>query len=186
MNGAVEEIYSPAKFPDDGTVETGARTVGRHRAHHAARIRGRHLAVALRSRSESRGYADLPDGKIEITAEMPLRELMRGFFDKLKSISSGYASLSYEFIGMRQADVVRLDMLVAEEPVPAFARIVRAPRADEAEQIVEKLEGLLPKQLFELKIQAKSERPHHRLAPQSPRCARTSPATSTAATSRAR
>src|SRR6202041_3087805 len=65
----------------------------------------------------------LPDGKLQVNAEMPLRELMRGFFDKLKSVSSGYASLSYELIGMREADCVRLDILVAEEPVPAFARI---------------------------------------------------------------
>jgi GTP-binding protein LepA len=59
---------------------------------------------------------------------MPLRELMRGFFDRLKSISSGFASLSYELIGMRDADVVRLDLLIAEEPVPAFTRIVSRRR----------------------------------------------------------
>jgi len=88
---------------------------------------------------------------------MPLRELMRGFFDRLKSISSGFASLSYELIGMRTADVVRLDILVAEEPVPAFARIVSRRRVDhEAEAMVEKLENLLPRQLFELKIQART------------------------------
>ena len=81
---------------------------------------------------------------------------MRGFFDRLKSVSSGYASLSYELIGMRTADVIRLDILVAEEPVPAFARIVsRRRQQTEAESLVEKLETLLPKQMFELKIQAK-------------------------------
>lgn len=82
---------------------------------------------------------------------------MRGFFDRLKSVSSGYASLSYELIGMREADVVRLDVLVAEEPVPAFARIVSRRRVQqEAEAMVEKLEKLLPRQLFVLKIQAKA------------------------------
>ena len=58
------------------------------------------------------------DGRIEMVVEMLLRELMRGFFDKLKNISSGYASLSYEILSERPADVVRLDVLVAEEPVP--------------------------------------------------------------------
>src|SRR5207248_5356281 len=83
----------------------------------------------------------LPDGKIELQAEMPLRELMRGFFDKLKSVSSGFASLGYRLKGMRDADVVRLDILVAEEPVPAFARIVSRRRVGaEAEAMVEKLE----------------------------------------------
>src|SRR3990167_7798835 len=88
--------------------------------------------------------------------EMPLRELMRGFFDRLKSVSSGYASLSYELAGLRDADVVRLDVLVAEEAVPAFARIVSRRRMqEEAESLVEKLQKLLPRQMFELKIQAK-------------------------------
>ena len=82
---------------------------------------------------------------------------MRGFFDRLKSASSGFASLSYEIIGMREASVVRLDILVAEELVPAFSRIVSERRVNtEAELLVEKLEKLLPRQLFELKIQAKA------------------------------
>jgi GTP-binding protein LepA len=99
----------------------------------------------------------LPDGKTETHAKMPLRELMRGFFDRLKSVSSGYASLSYKMIGMRPADVVRLDVLVAEEPVQAFARIVSKRRVQtEAEAMVEKLEKLLPRQMFELKIQART------------------------------
>ena len=99
----------------------------------------------------------MPDGKVKLASEMPLRELMRTFFDKLKSVSSGFASLSYELIGLRTADVVRLDVLVAEELVPAFARIVSKRRVStEAESLVEKLEELLPKQLFELKIQAKT------------------------------
>ena len=87
---------------------------------------------------------------------MPLRELMRGFFDKLKNISSGYASLSYEILPERPADVVRLDVLVAEEPVPAFARVVASRRVEEeAEKMVEKLHSIMPKQLFNTKIQAK-------------------------------
>lgn len=95
------------------------------------------------------------DGRIELTAEMPLRELMRGFFDKVKNISSGYASLSYEFLEERIADVVKLEIFVAEEPVPAFARVVSRRRVqEEAERMVEKLRDILPKQLFVVKIQA--------------------------------
>lgn len=95
------------------------------------------------------------DGRIELTAEMPLRELMRGFFDKVKNISSGYASLSYEFLEERVADVVKLEIFVAEEPVPAFARVVSRRRVvEEGERMVEKLHGILPRQQFVLKIQA--------------------------------
>jgi len=157
-NGTLEEIYAPSRFPDQGDL---------------VRVREMWATVHVITPNEYVGLigklfyeheavvgdtATLPDGKVELKAEMPLRELMRGFFDRLKSVSSGFASLSYELIGMRDADVIRLDVLVAEEPVPAFARIVsRRSVREEAERMVEKLEKLLPRQLFELKIQAKAE-----------------------------
>jgi len=95
------------------------------------------------------------DGRIELIVEMPLRELMRGFFDKVKNASSGYGSLSYEFLDLRSADVVKLEIYVAEEPVPAFARVVSRRRVvEEGERMVEKLHDILPKQLFVVKIQA--------------------------------
>ncbi len=97
------------------------------------------------------------DGRIELVSEMPLRELMRGFFDRVKNVSSGYASLSYEFLDERVADVVRLDILVAEEEVPAFARIISRRRVqEEAEKMVEKLADILPRQMQVTKIQAQS------------------------------
>lgn len=95
------------------------------------------------------------DGRIELIVEMPLRELMRGFFDKVKNASSGYASLSYELLDERPADVVKLEIHVAEEPVPAFARVVSRRRVvEEAERMVEKLHEVLPRQQFVTKIQA--------------------------------
>jgi len=88
---------------------------------------------------------------------MPLRELMRGFFDKLKSVSSGYASISYKISDMREADVVKLDILVSEEPVVAFTKIISRRRVNiESEEAVEKLYKILPRQLFVIKIQAKA------------------------------
>ncbi len=95
------------------------------------------------------------DSRTSITAEMPLRELMRNFFNKVKSGSSGYASLSYETIEKRVADVAKIEMLVAEEPVPAFARIVSRQTVErESKDMVERLYNLLPQQLFATKIQA--------------------------------
>jgi GTP-binding protein LepA len=89
---------------------------------------------------------------------MPLRELMRGFFDELKSVSSGFASLSYSITpGVKEANVMRLDILVAEEIVPAFTKIVSEKRVEEeSKKAVEKLHDILPKQLFTIKIQAKA------------------------------
>lgn len=95
------------------------------------------------------------DGRIELSAEMPLRELMRGFFDKVKNASSGYASLSYEYLDDRAADVVKLEIFVADEPVPAFARVVAQRRVvEEGDRMVEKLKDILPRQNFTVKIQA--------------------------------
>jgi GTP-binding protein LepA len=86
---------------------------------------------------------------------MPLRELMRNFFDELKSATSGYASISYDFAEMRTADVTRLDILLADEIIPAFTRVIARRRAlEEAEDAVEKLHEIMPRQQFEMKVQA--------------------------------
>ena len=80
---------------------------------------------------------------------------MRRFFDELKSLTSGFASLAYEVAGLELANVVRLDVLVAEEPVLAFTRVVPRGRLErEAKEVVGRLAELLPRQLFILKIQA--------------------------------
>jgi GTP-binding protein LepA len=157
-DGSVEEIYAPARFPDDGTVK-GIREMWTKTAVITPPEYIGGITQLLYEHEAMVGNTEtLPDGKTLLSAEMPLRELMRGFFDRLKSVSSGFASLSYEMLGMRTADVVRLDVLVADELMPAFSRIVSRQRLQhDAESIVEKLEELLPKQMFELKIQARSQ-----------------------------
>ncbi len=157
MNGMAERVYSPAKFPDDGTAKEVREMWAKVTVMCPPEYLGAITQLLYEHEAVVGDTQTLPDGKAQLAAEMPLRELMRGFFDRLKSVSSGYASLSYELIGMRIADVIRLDVLVAEEPVPAFARIVSRRRIQhEAEAMVERLEKLLPRQMFELKIQAKS------------------------------
>ncbi|QQG38348.1 MAG: elongation factor 4 [Candidatus Kaiserbacteria bacterium] len=155
-NGKVEEIYAPARFPDDGTVAKVREVWAKVFVISPPDYIGGVSQLLYEHEAKVGETETMPDGKMQLSAEMPLRELMRGFFDRLKSISSGFASLSYELQGLREADVTRLDVLVAEELVPAFARIVSRRRLQtEAEAMVERLEKLLPRQLFELKIQAK-------------------------------
>lgn len=92
---------------------------------------------------------------LEVT--LPLRELMRNFFDELKSLSSGFASLSYRLSDSKPAAVVRLDVLINDELVPAFSRIVAAGRVEEeAQAVAERLKELLPRQLIMVKIQARA------------------------------
>jgi len=87
--------------------------------------------------------------------EVPLSAILVDFYDKLKSVSSGYASLNYEFLGYRETDVVRMDILVAGEPVEALATIVYRDAVQEVgRRVVDALKKVLPRQMFEVKIQA--------------------------------
>ncbi len=108
---------------------------------------------------EKRGvYIDteyLDADRVILHYEIPLSAILVDFYDKLKSVSSGYASLNYEFFGYREADVLKMDILVATEPVEALATIVyRDTAQDVGRRIVQSLKKVLPRQMFEVKIQA--------------------------------
>ena len=156
-NGKRETIYSPIHFPDDGSVAeihepwvTMKIITPSEYISALVQILYEHEGVTLDSET-------FGGGQTMFKVEMPLRELMRNFFARVKTASSGFASLSYEIGEMRPADVVRLDILVAEELVPAFSRVVARRRVqEEAETAVEKLYSILPRQQFVTKIQARS------------------------------
>lgn len=96
--------------------------------------------------------------RMRLLVHMPLRELMHGFFDALKSTTSGYASLAYDMLDWRTADVCRLDILVAEEEVAALSRIISHRRLEgESRALVERLKKELPRQQFVVKIQARAD-----------------------------
>ena len=87
--------------------------------------------------------------------EFPLAEIIVDFYDKLKSISKGYASFDYEFADFRPSDLVKLDILLNGEPVDALSIIVHRDKAyEKGKALVEKLRGVIPRQLFEVAIQA--------------------------------
>jgi GTP-binding protein LepA len=156
--GVREVVYTPAKFPEHGDIalieEPWAKVIIITPPDSLSVL----IQLLYEHEAETLGTETYHDGRIEMTVEMPLRELMRGFFDTLKNISSGYASLSYEILPERPADVVRLDILIAEELVPAFARVIARRRVqEEAEKMVEKLHDTMPKQLFTTKIQARTQ-----------------------------
>ena len=106
-------------------------------------------------RGEFEGIDYQPGDRTLIHYDLPLAELIHDFYDQLKSRSKGYASLDYELSGYREADLVKLDILVAGQPVDALAMIVpRQQAASQGRKLAEKLRTLIPRQMFEVAIQA--------------------------------
>ena len=154
-NGDVEMVYTPIHFPDHGQYTS---------------VREPWILLTIITPHDyvsplmqlfpphEATVADLADwghDRVRIKLAMPLRELMRNFFNEVKSSSSGYASIVYEPLEMRPADVTRLDVYVAEERVAAFSRVIPEYRdREESEEVVEKLEKILPTEMFRVKIQA--------------------------------
>ncbi len=150
-------IYSPSMFPDHGQVEDVREPWVKLSIITPDTYTGPIYQLLYDHEAELSDTITFGDGRAKLIIHMPLRELMRNFFDELKSISSGYASLSYEFEEMRKAEVTRLDILVADEPVEAFTRVVAHRRVEEeARKAVEKLKNVLPRQLFVTKIQGRA------------------------------
>ena len=153
-NGKKEKIYSPYYFPDDGNIEKVLEPWVDLKIITPVQYVGNIMQLLFDHEAEVGDTENFGDNRSTISIKMPLRELMRNFFDELKSTSSGYGSISYEIGEMRDANVTRLDVLVADEIVPAFSKVISKKRAEEeAENAVEKLAKILPRQMFSLKIQ---------------------------------
>ncbi len=156
-NGEKKMVYSPAFFPDHGSYKTVREPWVSAQIITPPAYVGNIITLLYEHEAEVGDSEIFGGNRTSMKVNMPLRELMRNFFDRLKSASSGYASLSYTITEMREAHVARLDLLVAEEIVPAFSRVVSERRAqEEAEDAAEKLYAILPRQLFVVKIQAKA------------------------------
>lgn len=155
-DGQIESIYAASRFPEHGSNVTIREPWVLGQIMTPPDYLGNIMTLLYEHEAGIIDTENFADGRTLLTVEMPLRELMRGFFDKLKNASSGYASLSYEIAELRPASVARLDVLLAEEIVPAFSRVVGMVRAEiEAKAVVEKLSQTLPRQQFVIKIQAK-------------------------------
>ncbi len=111
------------------------------------------LTVARRGTFVTMSY--LSETTVEMLWEIPLSELIMDFFDKLKSHTKGYASLDYEFLGYKQSDLVKLDILLSGKPIDALSFIVHREKAYERGRVLtEKLKEIIPRQMFEVPIQA--------------------------------
>ncbi len=154
-DGVTENIYTAIHFPDHGEVVKVREpwiitTIITPHAYISPIMELLHKYEATVIDMEDWG-----DSRVRVDMEMPLRELMRGFFDTIKSASSGYASISYEAGELRDAAVTRMDVYVAEERVAAFSKVIPEYRIEEeANDAVEKLYKILPQEWFKVKLQS--------------------------------
>ena len=155
--GKTVTVYSPALFPEDHEVVRVMEPLVSMKIITPPEYLGVIMQSVFEHEGEVSATENFGENRTALVLVMPLRELMRNFFDEIKSVSSGFASISYEIADSREADVIRMDILVADEPVVAFTRVVSRRRLEEeAKLAVEKLHRVLPKQMFTLKIQAKA------------------------------
>ena len=163
-NNKKEKVYSPYFFPDDGDIQSVLEPWVDVKIITPIEYLGNIMQLLFDHEAEigeTENFGDLSGlhsgNRNVLSVKMPLRELMRNFFDELKSTSSGYGSISYELSEMRKANVTRLDIVIADEVIPAFSKVISKKRAEEeAEKSVIKLASLLPRQMFTLKIQGKA------------------------------
>jgi len=156
-NGKEETIYSPHLFPDDGNIIKVFEPWVNVKIIAPSIYTSQLMPFLYEHEAEVRTTENFGDNRSAIGLSMPLRELMRNFFDDMKSLTSGYASISYEIGEYKEADVVRLDIVVADEIMPAFTRVISRRRIeDEARAQVERLQKVIPRQQFAFKIQGKA------------------------------
>jgi GTP-binding protein LepA len=149
------EIDNPSRMPDPVYIEAVREPYVRMEVHVPNEYVGNVLKLCEEKRGIQKDIRYLTSTRVIITYEMPFAEIMYDFFDKLKSGTRGYASLDYEIIDYREADLVKLDILINADPVDAFSVIVhRQNAAHIGRSLALKLKRSIPRQMFEVVIQA--------------------------------
>lgn len=155
VRGDVHEIDNPSKMPPPGDIVKLEEPIITAMIMTNEEYIGGILALLEEKRGVQKGFDYISTTRVLLTYELPLNEIVLDFYDRLKSISRGYASLDYHFSGYREADLVKLDVLVAGEPVDALSLVVHKDFAySRGRSLVDKMRKLIPRQLFEVPIQA--------------------------------
>jgi len=153
--GEVVEVNNPQKFPEPSSIEQIEEPI----IDATVITREEYIGEILKLLEEKRGvqkkFEYIGGGRVLLLYEMPLNEIVLDFYDRLKSASRGYASLDYHLSGYRVSPMVKLDVLVAGEPVDALSMVVHRDFAYErGKLLIERLRKLIPRQMFEVALQA--------------------------------
>ena len=154
-DGTVVDVQNPAEMPPLEKIERIEEPYITASIITPAEYVGPIMQLCQDRRGVQTGFTYLDQSRVELRYDMPLSEILFDFFDKLKSVSRGYASFDYEFAGYKPSELVKLDILINGKPVDALSVIVHKDKAyQRGRQLVDKLKEIIPRQLFEVAIQA--------------------------------
>jgi GTP-binding protein LepA len=154
-DGSVIDIHAPSEMPDSTKLEKFEEPFIKAQIITKAEYIGPIISLCMDKRGVIKNQNYLTTDRVELSFEMPLAEIVFDFFDKLKTISRGYASLDYHVIGVQESDMVKLDVMLNGEKVDALSAIVHRGKAQEwGRKLCEKLKELIPRHMFEVAIQA--------------------------------
>lgn len=154
-NGDVEMVDNPSNFPDPTVIDHVEEPYVNATIIVPKDYVGSVMELSQEKRGEYENMTYLDENRVMIHYALPLSEIIYDYFDRLKSVTRGYASLDYELAGYRPSDLVKVDILLNGDPVDALSAIVHREKAtSRGRQLVEKLRGLIPRQMFEIPVQA--------------------------------
>ncbi len=154
-DGETIPVHSPNDFPDPTRVAVVREPYIRASILTPKEYIGQIMELCQERRGEHAGMHYLSAERVQLTYDLPLAEIVLDFFDQLKSRTRGYASLDYELIGFRESDLVKLDILLAGDPVDALSMLVHRSKAYEAGRtLAERLRKTIPRQQYDVPIQA--------------------------------
>src|SRR5207237_5705046 len=154
-DGTVLEVDNPSKWPPQGEIARIDEPVILATILTNEEFVGNILKLVEEKRGRQKGFEYVSAARVMLSYELPLNEIVLDFYDRLKSVSRGYASLDYHLAGHWESPMVKLDILVAGDPVDALSIIVHREFAYErGKALVSKMRELIPRQMFEVPIQA--------------------------------
>ena len=154
-NGEMLEVDNPAKLPPPTAIDYSEEPDGTATTIVPKDFVGTIMELSQDKRGEYQSMEYLDETRVSVVYHLPLSEIIYDYFDKLKSATKGYASLDYELIGYKQSPMVKMDILLNGDPVDALSIIVHKDRAAaRGRALAEKLKELIPRQMFEIPIQA--------------------------------
>lgn len=154
-DGSIIKINAPSEMPEPNTISHIEEPFIRAQIITKSEYIGNVMSLCIDKRGLIKNQVYLTSDRVELTFELPLSEIVFDFFDKLKTLSRGYASLDYELIGYRQSTMVKLDIMLNGDKVDALSAIVHRDKAyDWGKRLCEKLKELIPRQMFEIAVQA--------------------------------